>query len=999
MTMENTKEDRIDLAAIRARLDAVHGQEYWRSLEELAQTEDFQEFLHREFPQQASVWMDPIGRRQFLHLMAASLALAGLGACTRQPDEKIVPYVRAPEDIVPGIPLFFATAMTLGGIASGVLVESHMGRPTKIEGNPKHPASLGATTAFAQASVLTLYDPDRSKVVSQVGRISTWGTFLQTLNTKLSAQRARQGAGLRILTETVTSPTLAHQLQALLAKFPSAKWHQYEPAGRDAVRVGARLAFGKDVETHYRFDKADVILSLDADFLSSGPGTLRYAREFAARRRVQAGQTAMNRLYVLECTPSNTGAMADHRLPLRAGEIESFARTVAQGLGIELEPVGEAAASTHALWIAALVGDLRRHHGASIVLAGDQQPPVVHALAHAMNHALGNVGSTVLYSDPVEANPVDQTESLRELVGEMEAGLVDILVILGGNPVFTAPADLRFAEHLSNVRLRIHLSLYEDETSALCHWHLPETHYLESWSDARAYDGTVTIIQPLIAPLYEGKSAHELLAVLSGKSDRSSHDIVRDYWKSQNLTPDFEMFWRRSLHDGLIAGTALPPKSVTLKRVRDWAASPPPTPKSQDLLEIVFRPDPTIWDGRFANNGWLQELPKSLTRLTWDNAVLISPATAERLGLSNEEVVELRYRGRAVRGPVWIMPGHAKDSVTVHLGYGRTHAGRVGTGAGFNPYAIRTSDAPWFGPGLEIQKAGERYPLANTQLHHSMEGRNLVRVGTIEQFREHPDFAHETAHDSSPHLTLYPEHKYEGYAWGMAIDLNACIGCNACVVACQSENNIPLVGKTEVARGREMHWLRIDRYYKGDLDNPETYHQPVLCMHCENAPCELVCPVAATVHSDEGLNDMIYNRCVGVRYCANNCPYKVRRFNFFQYSDWTTRSLKLLRNPDVTVRSRGVMEKCTYCVQRINAARIKAKKEDRQIRDGEIVTACQAVCPTEAIVFGDINNPKSHVSALKAEPRNYGLLTELNTKPRTSYLARLRNPNPEIETG
>lgn len=999
MTMENTKEDRIDLAAIRARLDAVHGQEYWRSLEELAQTEDFQEFLHREFPQQASVWMDPIGRRQFLHLMAASLALAGLGACTRQPDEKIVPYVRAPEDIVPGIPLFFATAMTLGGIASGVLVESHMGRPTKIEGNPKHPASLGATNAFAQASVLTLYDPDRSKVVSQVGRISTWGAFLQTLNTKLSAQGARQGAGLRILTETVTSPTLAHQLQALLAKFPSAKWHQYEPISRDAARVGARLAFGKEVETHYRFDKADVILSLDADFLSSGPGTLRYAREFAARRRVRAGQTAMNRLYVVECTPSNTGAMADHRLPISAGKIRSFAHAVAQGLGVDLEPLGDAAASTHAPWIAALVGDLRRHHGASIVLAGDQQPPVVHALAHAMNHALGNVGSTVLYSDPVQANPVDQTESLRELVGEMEAGLVDILVILGGNPVFTAPADLRFAEHLSNVRLRIRLGLYEDETSALCHWHLPEAHYLESWSDARAYDGTITISQPLIAPLYEGKSAHELLAVLSGKSDRSSHDIVRDYWKSQNLTPDFEMFWRKSLHDGLIAGTALPPKSVTLKRVRDWAASPPPTPKSQDLLEIVFQPDPTIWDGRFANNGWLQELPKSLTRLTWDNAVLISPATAERLGLSNEEVVELRYRGRAVRGPVWIMPGHAEDSVTVHLGYGRTHAGRVGTGAGFNAYAIRTSDAPWFGPGLEIHKSGERYPLARTQHHHSMEGRNLVRVGTIEQFREHPDFAHETAHDSSPRLTLYPEHKYEGYAWGMAIDLNACIGCNACVVACQSENNIPVVGKTEVAMGREMHWLRIDRYYKGDLDNPETYHQPVLCMHCENAPCELVCPVAATVHSDEGLNDMIYNRCVGTRYCANNCPYKVRRFNFYLYSDFTTRSLKLLRNPDVTVRSRGVMEKCTYCVQRINAARIKTKKEDRQIRDGEIVTACQAVCPTEAIVFGDINNPKSHVSTLKAEPRNYGLLAELNTKPRTSYLARLRNPNPEIEGG
>jgi molybdopterin-containing oxidoreductase family iron-sulfur binding subunit len=1000
MTMENTKKDRLDLAAIRARLDAVHGQEYWRSLDELAETKDFQELLHREFPQQASIWMDPIGRRQFLHLMAASLALAGLGACTRQPDEKIVPYVRAPEDIVPGIPLFFATAVTLGGIASGVLVESHMGRPTKIEGNPKHPASLGATNAFAQASVLTLYDPDRSKVVSQVGRISTWDAFLQTLNTKLSAQRARQGAGLRILTETVTSPTLAHQLQALLAKFPSAKWHQYEPISRDAARAGARLAFGKEVETQYDFDKADLILALDADFLSSGPGSLRYAREFAAKRRVQGSQVAMNRLYVVECTPSSTGAMADHRLPIRAGEIKSFAHAVAQGLGIELEPMGERAlSSTHANWIASVVRDLQRHRGTSVVLAGDQQPPVVHALAHAMNQALGNVGSTVFYTDPVEASPVDQTESLRKLGRDMEAGQVAILVILGGNPVFTAPADLRFAEHLSKVRLRIHLSLYEDETSALCHWHLPKVHYLESWSDARAHDGTVTIIQPLIAPLYEGKSVHELLAILNGKSDRSTHDIVHDYWKSQNLTPDFAMFWRKSLHDGLIAGTALPHTSVTLKPVKDWAASPPPIPKSQDPLEIVFRPDPTIWDGRFANNGWLQELPKSLTKLTWDNAVLISPATAERLGLSNEEVVELRYRGRAVRGPVWIMPGHAEDSVTVHLGYGRTHAGRVGTGLGFNAYAIRTSDAPWFGSGLEIRSSGARYPLARTEHHHSMEGRHLIRVGTIEEYKKHPHFVQELAHEPSPDQTLYPEHKYEGYAWGMAIDLNACIGCNACVVACQAENNIPIVGKTEVIVGRAMHWLRIDRYYKGDLDNPETYHQPVLCMHCENAPCELVCPVAATVHSDEGLNDMIYNRCVGTRYCANNCPYKVRRFNFYLYSDYNTRSLKLLRNPDVTVRSRGVMEKCTYCVQRINAARIKAKKEDRQIRDGEIVIACQAVCPTEAIVFGNINNPNSRVSTLKAEPRNYGLLAELNTKPRTSYLARLRNPNPEIERG
>ncbi len=994
MTRQDTDRQHLDLSVIRARLDALQGPEYWRSLEELAQTEDFQDFLHGEFPQQASVWMDPIGRRQFLQLMGASLALAGLGACTRQPDEKIVPYVKAPEQITPGKPLFFATAMTLGGIAYSLLVESHMGRPTKIEGNPNHPSSFGATTAFAQASVLTLYDPDRSKVVSDGRRISTWDAFLSTINTKLAAQGAKQGAGLRVLTETVTSPTLANQLKALLAKFPAAKWHQYEPVGRDPVRRGARLAFGEDVETHYRFDKADVILALDADFLSSGPGSLRYARDFAAKRQVQSSHVTMSRLYVVESTPSNTGAMADHRLPLRAGEIESFARTVAHGLGIEA--VGEAVPTT-SKWVDALVRDLQQHRGASIVVPGDHQPAIVHVLAHAMNHALGNVGSTVFYTDPVEANPVDQTESLRELVREMEAGQVDMLVIAGGNPVFTAPADLSFAAHLSKVRLRIHLSLYQDETSALCHWHLPEAHYLESWGDARAHDGTVTMIQPLIAPLYGGKSGHELLAVLNGKPDRSSYDIVHDYWKGQNLADDFEKFWRKALHTGWIADTALPAKSVTLKPPEEWAAPAPQTLTPQSPLEIVFHPDPTIWDGRFANNGWLQELPKPLTKLTWDNAVLVSPATAERLGLSNEDTVELRYRGRFVRGPVWIMPGHAEGSATVYLGYGRTRAGRVGTGVGFNAYAIRTSDASSFASGLEIRRTGDRYPLASTQHHHSMEGRHLIRVGTIQEYQKHPHFAQELAHEPSPDQTLYPEYKYEGYAWGMAIDLNACIGCNACVVACQAENNIPVVGKTEVIVGRAMHWLRIDRYYKGDLDNPETYHQPVLCMHCENAPCELVCPVAATVHSDEGLNDMVYNRCVGTRYCANNCPYKVRRYNYFLYADWNTRSLKLLRNPDVTVRSRGVMEKCTYCVQRINAARIEAKKEDRQIRDGEIVTACQAVCPTNAIVFGNINDPKSHVARLKAEPRNYGLLSDLNTKPRTSYLARLRNPNPEIE--
>ncbi len=1003
----------LDLAALRARLASVGGRQYWRSLEELAETDGFRELLAREFPHHASAWLDALDRRDFLKLMGASLALAGLAGCgsPAPTNEKIVPYVQAPEALVPGKPLFFATAMPLAGYGAGVLVESHEGRPTKIEGNPLHPASLGATDIFAQASILGLYDPDRSQVVSRAGRISTWSTFFTELSTSLESQHDRQGAGVRVLTETVTSPTLASQLGQLLGRFPRAKWHQYEPAGRDAVRAGARLAFGKYVDTQYRLDRAAVILALDADFLASGPGCLRYAHDFMTRRRVQGAEASMNRLYAVESTPSCTGTMADHRLPLRPSEMEAFARAVAQGLGLELDGAdGPPLPPAHAKWVAALVRDLLQHRGSSLVVAGEYQPPIVHALAHAMNDFLGNVDRTVIYTDPVEANPLDHMESLRTLVRDMEAGVVDVLVILGGNPVFTASADLHFAERLAKVALRVHLSLYEDETSALCHWHVPAAHYLESWGDVRAYDGTATVLQPLIAPLYNGKSAHEALAGILGQPDRSGHDIVRDYWKRQHPGQDFDRFWRAALHDGVVAGTAFPQRRVTLQKGFAARAGTGAAQEAGHGLEVAFRPDPTTWDGQFANNGWLQELPKPITKLTWDNAAFVSPNTAERLRLSYRvatsggehgkifaDLIELHYRGRLVRAPAWILPGHADDCITVHLGYGRARAGRVGTGAGFNAYAIRLSDAPWGGPGLVIRKTGEQYPVACTQFHHNMEGRDLVQVGTLEDYRKNPSVMRKAAEEPPASLTLYPGFRYEGYAWGMAIDLNACIGCGACVVACQAENNIPIVGKDQVTRGREMHWLRIDRYYRGGVDNPETVHQPVPCMHCENAPCELVCPTAATNHSAEGLNDMVYNRCVGTRYCSNNCPYKVRRFNFLQYADFSTPSLKLLSNPNVTVRSRGVMEKCTYCVQRISAAKIEAEKQDRPVRDGEIVTACQQACPSGAIVFGNINDPESRVAKLKASPLNYGLLADLNTRPRTSYLARLRNPNPDLE--
>ncbi|HUJ11730.1 MAG TPA: TAT-variant-translocated molybdopterin oxidoreductase [Verrucomicrobiae bacterium] len=944
------------------------GKQYWRSLEERAQSKEFQEWVHREFPVDASIWEDEVSRRQFLKMMGASLALAGLTAC-QMPQEKIVPYVKQPEEIIPGKPLFFATAMPLSGYAMGLLVWSYEGRPTKIEGNPEHPASLGATDALAQGSVLQLYDPDRAQAVTEAGEISDWPSFFNDLDAAMADQRIKNGAGLRILTGTVTSPTLSRQIEAILRKFPAARWHQYEPVNRDNIRAGSQMAFGEIVEPVYRVDKADVILSLDADFLMEGPGRIRYARDFANRRRVRNGQTAMNRLYAVESTPTNTGAVADHRFSVRADEIEGIVHELSGG-------------SPTRSWVGPVLRDLEAHRGSSLVVPGDQQPPVVHALVHALNHALGNVGHTIIYNQPVEARPTDQTESLRELVNEMRGSKVDLLVILGGNPAYDAPADIPFAEAMTKVNLRIHLGLYQDETSWLCHWHAPETHFLETWSDARAFDGTATIMQPLIAPLYEGKSVHEFLAAMLDQPGRKSHDIVRETWKLDDNR------WHAALHDGVVPDTKSRQKNVTLRKF-----SAPSSP-SHSGTEIIFRHDPGTYDGQFANVGWLQEWPKPLTRLTWDNAAWISPVTAHRMGVENGDVVELKYQGRSLEAPVWIVPGQRDDAVTVHLGYGRTKSGRVGTGAGFNAYTLRTADAPWFGGGLEIRKTGKHYPLSTVQHHQNMEGRDLVRVAPIEEFIRNPSFAHNEVDQPS----LYPGYAYTDYKWGMSIDLTACIGCGACVVACQAENNIAVVGKEQVAKGRHMHWIRIDRYYEGSLESPDTFFEPVPCMHCENAPCELVCPVGATVHTDDGLNAMIYNRCIGTRYCSNNCPYKVRRFNFLQFSDIKTPSRKLQYNPNVTVRNRGVMEKCTYCIQRIESAKITAELQDRRVHDGEIVPACAQACPTRAIVFGDINDKASEVRQLKAQPHDYGLLVELNTRPRTTYLARIRNPNPEMKT-
>jgi molybdopterin-containing oxidoreductase family iron-sulfur binding subunit len=980
-------EKTLDFKSFRARIGDLRGREYWRSLEELARTEAFDEFFQEEFPRQAVALGNGVDRRNFIKLMGASVAAAGLAAC-RQPAQEIIPYVKQPENLVPGNPMFFASAIVLGGYASGVLVESHEFHPTKIEGNPDHPSSLGATDAFMQASILGLYDPDRSQVVKKLGDTSTWSEFIAALQPILAAAKTN-GAGLRLLTQTITSPTLGAQIQQLLALYPGMKWHQWEAVNRDNVREGARLAFGNYADVHYDLTKADVIVSLASNFLDEGPGHLRYARDFASRRRVRKGTTSMNRLYAIESSYTSTGSVADHRIKVKPSEMESVARAL----------LGGAPAPSPA--IAAIVKDLQAHRGSSLVIAGEDQPAIVHAIAHAINSSLGNIGSTVLVTDPIEIAPTNQLESLRELSTDMHNGVVKALIVLGGNPVFDAPADFQFHSALTKVPFRAHLSPYYDETSMLAHWHIPEVHSLESWSDARAHDGTVSILQPLIAPLYNGRSAHEVLGTLIGGMDQSPYDTVRAYWFAKGAT---EASWRTWLHNGIVENSALPTRAATA----NLATGQPSNPATASL-ELEIKHDPTIYDGRFANNAWLQELPKPQTKIVWDNVLLLSPRTADRLHVRPDDsdvnekrtfIARLTFHGVTTEVPVWVVPGHADDVATICFGYGREHGGRVANGTGVNIYPMRFSDAMNGGAGAQIERSDKPlYPIACTQEHQSIDPkligeRGIIKAATLTEYLHNPEFAHEKPESDD---TMYQQYAYPQYRWAMSIDTNVCTGCNGCVIACVSENNISVVGKEEVHREREMQWLRIDRYYRGDADNPEVYHQPVPCMQCEQAPCEPVCPVEATSHSGDGLNDMTYNRCVGTRYCSNNCPYKVRRFNFFHYADYDTPSLKPMRNPDVTIRTRGVMEKCTYCVQRITKAKIDAERENRRVRDGEFTTACAQSCPTEAIVFGDLNDPNSRVSKLKLEPTDYTLLPELNTRPRTSYLATVKNPNPEIK--
>ncbi len=922
-----------DYEAIRARLAAAKPGELWRSLDELCGSAEFDDYLHHEFPRLADVWDEGVDRRAFLKLAAASIALGGAAACARVPLQNIVPYVVKPQAMTQGEPLYFATTLVQRGYGFGVIAKSYMGRPVKLEGNPAHPASVGAMTPFAEAAILDLYDPARAQAITRTGAVATWDDF----NAELVAVM-RRAPRLRILTQTVTSPALIAQIQALLRAHPGAKWHGWDPL---------QSASGLPLDPVYHFDRADVVLALDSDFLSGNP---RYSRDFANRRRAGDPQTStMNRLYVVEPMPTVTGSMADHRFPIRASEVAAFAAEVLAGRG-------------------AVASDLQAHRGAAIVVPGDMQPPAVHAMAHAIN---ADLAAPVTYIDPVAA----QVAPLRELVDDLNAGLVDVLLVIGGNPAYDAPADFDFAHAMRRAPFSVHLTPFANRTSALARWMLPESHALEQWTDARAFDGTTSIGQPLIAPLYESRSAHEVVAMFAGMPMQGA-DILRAYWRAQ-WSGEFDGRWQEALSSGVVADSASPSRPL----IRPSATFSPLA--RGEGTEISFRADPTILDGRHSNNGWLQELPKPITRLVWGTAAFMAPRLAEKLGVDFEDMVEVAVGPRKIELPVWIVPGHADNAVTLHRGYGSAES---------------LYDGQPFTSG-SIRNVHRKAQLTSTQHHNQTEGRGQVRAATLEEYRRNPDFVRDPESEVARDESMYPNYTYRGHKWAMSIDLSACTGCSACVVACNAENNIPVVGQDQVERGREMQWLRIDRYYEGPVDNPRIYHEPVLCMHCEDAPCEVVCPVGATVHSSEGLNEMIYNRCVGTRYCSNNCPYKVRRFNFLSYTNPRAESLELMRNPDVTVRVRGVMEKCSYCVQRIEHARINAANEHRAIRDGEIVTACQAACPAEAIVFGDANDPASRVSRLKRQKRDFGILTELNTRPRTTYLAKLTNPNPDVERG
>ena len=1062
------------------------GPDYWRSLDQLADTSEFRRWVEREFPAGASELTDPVSRRHFVKIMSASFLLAGLGVTgCRRPVEKIQPFSKLPEDYVHGVPQFYATARPTRDSAVPLVVKSNDGRPTKIEGNPRHPDSNGATDHFTQASILNLYDPDRAQRFLRAGKVvtresmldalreiaATFGGTYQGLGAGADAGTSKAGGkGLCFLLERSSSPAREKLITILGRERPQARWFIHEPVDFDVHRQAATQAFGKPLRPSFHYDTAKVIVSLDCDFLGTEADAHVSIRRFAKSRKLTQPSDTMSRLYAAEALFTLTGANADHRLRVPASQILPLALQLAtkvtgESWGVGVPPVG----GVNPGWLEECAKDLLANQGAALVVAGHRQPLAVHLLAHAMNVALGAIGKTLTF----HSAPEPTEGSLADLVRALDAGEVDTLAILGANPVYTSPADLELPKALRKAKSVIRLGAYEDETTALCDLHLPMAHYLESWGDARTADGTLVPIQPLFEPLFGGMTELEVLARLGGFPVTDPHFFVQFTFFS--LSGEHEDTWKRFLHDGCLANSAAPAVDIALDRVnvaKLVSETPVVPPPSADRLEVVIHRDASVDDGRYSNNGWLQELPDPVTKLTWENVILLSPATAAHFGLDVRDrenndlqvpLVKIEVGGRSVVGPAWIQPGMADHVVALALGYGREKSGRVGSKAGYDAYRVRTSANPHHLTGAKLTPTGARHKLATTQNHWAMEGRPVIREATLAEYRENPRFVQgmnlpepEAAKDAAGRpLPLYPNpldvpdangvtpRNKALHQWGMSIDLNACVGCSACVVACQSENNIPIVGKDQVRRNREMHWLRLDRYYAGDPADPEAVTQPMFCLHCESAPCESVCPVNATVHDEEGLNVMAYNRCVGTRYCSNNCPFKVRRFNFFDYhrrpledlvgpvystpltsstdGEWDLirwlknpdqgkrpgeewELLKLVQNPDVTVRMRGVMEKCTYCVQRIEQAKIARKVQagpsgDIEVPDGTVKTACQQVCPAEAITFGNIKDPQSAVSRQKALDRNYTVLEFLAVKPRTTYLARVRNPNPTLPGG
>jgi molybdopterin-containing oxidoreductase family iron-sulfur binding subunit len=988
----------------------------------LASTDEFKDAAASEFPESAWDELPLAARRQFLKVMGGSLALAGLTSC-RWPEEEIVPFAHRPEGFDPGVPRYFATAFEHRGSAIGVIATSYDGRPIKLEGNPQHPDSKGGLSAVGQAQVLELYDPDRSRQLRETVQSEsyprTWDEFNAAVQEQLDGSNGR---GLAVLSEETSSPSVSRLRAAFLERFPEANWVEYEPASRveerEGVRNVARVA-GRPVPD---LNQAKVLACFGADPFGRHPAGLRMAREYAEARKPEAGE--MNRLHVVETSWSQAGAMADYRLATSVSQQAVVLAGVAvslvddHGLGLPVAVVDELRAGAAELddrsreFSLRLAADLADNNERSLVLVGAELPAALHSLAVLLNSALGAVGNTVRYLEESDTRQTSRLTEFSELVAAMGNGEVETLLILGGNPIFDAPADFEFESSLARVGMSIHLSLYSNETSNACAWHLPRAHFLESWGDALSWDGMWTTIQPLIAPLYGGKTVAEVLAMVIGDGPRSAFDITRETFALEFGQDGVDRAWRQALHEGVAPRTVL--EELNLERVQPrieeiaagFQAVAGRNPTTDSQIELVFFVDSKLDDGRFANNGWLQEMPDPITKTTWDNAALLSPTTARDLGLVDGEIVEIEAAGTTVEMPAFVLPGHARGSVSVALGYGRTAAGEVGSGIGTNVYPLRTA-TEMKSTSAVVRGTGRHYQLASTQDHHAIDklgyesrlGRigELIREASLDDFTAHPDVIQHMGHHP-PLFSLWKEHEYQGEQWGMAIDLNVCTGCSACVVACQAENNIPVVGREQVLSQREMHWLRVDRYFKtekgigvDEVEDAELAYQPLACVQCEMAPCESVCPVAATQHTRDGLNAMVYNRCVGTRYCSNNCPYKVRRFNFLNYYKDFSEIEQMQLNPEVTVRSRGVMEKCTYCVQRIESVRIQAKNERRPIHDGEIVPACAQTCPTQAIVFGDLNDPESKISQLREDPRSYATLAELNIRPRTHYMAKIKN--------